>query len=50
MGWMRWDERTMGVVKRYVEVNPDLENETMIYIEVWTERQRNVRNRINVLS
>ena len=35
-------ERTMGVIKRYVEVNDDVENETMKYLgEVWTERQRN---------
>ena len=46
--WMRtWDvleekERTMVVIKGYVEVNDDVENETMRYLgEVWTERQRN---------
>ena len=38
-------ERTMDVIKGYVEVNDDVENETMIYLgEVWTERQRNERN------
>ena len=45
-----WDvleekERTMDVIKGYVE-----ENETMKYLgEVWTERQRNERNRVNVI-
>ena len=35
-------EKTMDVIKRYVEVNDDVENETMKYLgEVWTERQRN---------
>ena len=44
-----WDvleekERTMDVIKGYVE------NETMAYlVEVWTERQRNERNRVNVI-
>ena len=43
-------ERTMGVIKGYVEVNDDVENETMKYlVEVWTERQRNERNRVNVI-
>ena len=43
-------ERTMGVIKGYVEVNDDVENETMKYLgEVWTERQRNERNRVNVI-
>ena len=42
-------ERTMGVIKGYMEVNDDVENETMKYFgEVWTERQRNKRNRVNV--
>ena len=32
-------ERTMDVTKRYVEVNDDVENETMKYLgEIWTER------------
>ena len=50
-----WDmmdekERTMDVIKVYVEVNDDVENETMKYlVEVWTERQRNERNCINVI-
>ena len=36
-------ERTMEVIKGYVE------NETMKYLgEVWTETQRNERNRVNV--
>ena len=46
--WMRpWDgmeekEMTTDVIKGYVEVNDDVENETMRYLgEVWTERQRN---------
>ena len=54
--WMRtWDvleekERTMDVIKGYVEVNDDVENETMKYLEeVWTERQSNERNRVNVI-
>ena len=54
--WLRtWDvleekERTMGVIKGNVEVNDDVENETMKYLgEVWTERQRNERNRVNVI-
>ena len=54
--WMRiWDvleekERTMDVIKGYVEVNDDVENETIIYLgDVWTERQRNERNRVNVI-
>ena len=43
-------ERTMGVIKGYAEVNDDVENETMKYLgEVWTERQRNERNRVNVI-
>ena len=50
-----WDvleekEITMDVIKGYVEVNDDVENETMKYLgEVWTERQRNERNRVNVI-
>ena len=42
-----WDvldekERTMDVIKGYVEVNNDVENETMKYMgEVWTKRRRN---------
>ena len=54
--WMRtWDvleekERTMDVIKGYVEVNDDVENETIKYLgEVWTERQRNERNHVNVI-
>ena len=43
-------ERTMEVIKGYVEVNNDVENEKMKYLgEVWTERQRNERNRVNVI-
>ena len=43
-------ERTMDVIKGYVEVNNDVENETLKYLgEVWTERQRNERNRVNVI-
>ena len=43
-------ERTMDVIKGYVEVNNDVENETLKYLgEVWTERQRNGRNRVNVI-
>ena len=52
--WLRtWDgleEKKMYVVKGYVDVNGVVENETMRYIrELWTERQRNERNRVNVL-
>ena len=43
-------ERTLDVIKGYVEVNNDVENETLKYLgEVWTERQRNERNRVNVI-
>ena len=43
-------ERTMDVIKGYVEVNDDVENETMKHLgEVWTERQRNERNCVNVI-
>ena len=43
-------ERTMDVIKGYVEVNDDVENETMKCLEeVWTKRQRNERNRENVI-
>ena len=50
-----WDvldekERTMDVIKGYVEVNNNVEKETMKDLgEVWTERQRNERNRVNVI-
>ena len=50
-----WDvlaekERTMDVINGYMEVNDDVENETMKYLgEVWTERQQNERNRVNVI-
>ena len=48
-----WDvleekEKTMDLIKGYVEVNDDVENETINYLEVWTERQKNERNRVNV--
>ena len=50
-----WDvleekEITMDVIKGYVEVNDDVENETMTYLgEVWTKTQRNEWNRVNVI-
>ena len=50
-----WDvlddkERTMDVIKGYVNMNDDLENETMKYMgEVWNERQRNENNCVNVI-
>ena len=50
-----WDvldenERTMDVIKGSVEVNDDVENKTMKYLgEVWTERQRNEKNCVNVI-
>ena len=41
----------MDVIKGYVELKDVVENETMRYLgEVWTERQRNERNRVNVIS
>ena len=52
---MTWDvldekERTIVVIKGYVEVNDGVENETMKYLgEVWTERQKNERNRVYVI-
>ena len=51
-----WDvveekERIMDVMKGYVGVNDDVESETMKYLgEVWTERQRNKRNNVNVIK
>ena len=40
----------MYVIKGYVEVNDVVENEIIRYLgEVWTKRQRNERNRVNVL-
>ena len=51
----KWDvleekERTIDVIKGDVEVNNDVENETMKYLEeVWNERQTNERNRVNVI-
>ena len=50
-----WDvldekERTMDVIKGYVEVNYDVVDETMKYLgEAWTDRQRNEINRVNVI-
>ena len=49
MCWMRRKE-TIDVIKGYVEVSDDVENETMKYMgEVWTERQRNESHRVNVI-
>ena len=55
--WKRtWDElrekkRKIGVIKGYVEVNHVGENETLKYPgEVWTERQRNERNSVNIMG
>ena len=43
-------EITMDVIKGYVEANNDVENETLKYLgQVWTERQRNEGNRVNVI-
>ena len=40
--WVEEKEKTMDEIKGYVEVNDDVESETMRYLdEVWTERQRN---------
>ena len=48
--WDRREEKTMDVIKEYVEVNDDVENKAMKYLgEVCTERQRNERNRVNVI-
>ena len=50
--WDVLDEKkgTMDVIKGYVEVNDDVEHETMRYLgEVWTERQRNEKYRVNVI-
>ena len=50
-----WDvvdetEITMDVIKGYVEVNDDVEYEIIKYLgEVWTESQRDERNRVNVI-
>ena len=48
--WARvWDEKepAIDVIKGYVEVNDEVERETIIlYLgEIWMERQRNERNR-----
>ena len=44
-------ERTMDIIQGYLEVNDDVESETMSYLrEVWTERQRDERNRVNVFK
>ena len=43
-------ELAMDVIKGYVEVNGELERETMRYLgEVWTERQIHCRNRVAVV-
>ena len=43
-------EKTIGVIKGYVEVNDDVENETMSYLgEVCTEKQRSERNCVTVI-
>ena len=40
----------MDVIKGDVEVNDEVERETMRYIaEVWMEIQRNERNRVDVV-
>ena len=47
-----WDgldekEKTYDVIKGYVEVNEEVERDTMRYLgEVWTEIHRNERNRV----
>ena len=33
-------ERTMDVIKGYVEVKDDAESKIIRYLEAWTERQR----------
>ena len=38
----------MGVIKSYVKMNDEVERETMRYLEVWMERQRNERNRVSM--
>ena len=48
MCWMR--RKVQWTNKVYVEVNDDVKNERMRYMrEVWTERQRNDRNRVNMI-
>ena len=43
-------EITMDVIKGYVGVNDDVVNEAIKYLgEVWTERQRKERTRVNVV-
>ena len=50
VGRQQQKERTIDVLKGYVEVNDDVENETMQYLgEVRTERQRNERIRVNLI-
>ena len=50
MGCAGREGKNKDVIKEYVEVNDNVENETMKYLgEVWTERQRNERNRVNVI-
>ena len=50
MGCVGSKEIIMDVIKGYVEVNDAVENETIKYLgEVWTERQRNERNCVNVI-
>ena len=43
-----WKKTFVAKIQEYV--NDDVENETMKYLgAVWTERQRNERNRVNVI-
>ena len=50
MGWAGREEKNNGRNKRICGGN-DVENETMRYQgEVWTERQMNERNRVNVIT
>ena len=45
MGWMR------GNKQGHVEMRDEAEREIMKYIgDVWTERQRNERNGVNVVA
>ena len=37
------------LLKSYVKMNDEVKRETMRYLEVWMERQRNERNRVDVV-
>ena len=50
MGCAGREGKNNGHNKRICGVNNDVQNKTIQYLgEVWTERQRNERNRVNVI-